>query len=1099
MANNSKHIFIGIGGSGCQTVSQIKEKVYEKRYPNPENGKSRLEAMNDSYRFIFLDTDQRDIDEANRRNRNSFEHGRVPFINPQTDLVNLGRANPLAIYYEATHDKTDTLINKRILEACSPELAAKIPDQPLAFGAGAFRMKSRIAFAHSLADFQTKLQAAISALNDVKTVGGSGCTIFYWVVGSSVGGTGSGMFNDVLYHLNMLHHQIVGDGDPQLVYTMYMPKFFIDANATEEKYALNAYGVLQEVTAFKKMSYDPERNTVMHRLAFLNDYNLVDSRRRYCPFYYLIPIDIQTDKGTSLGTTRTMYRNTAEMLFHLHNGQGGDTFRSDIDNYMNDIMEKDHENFLVPMGYVSLHKPNEQFKEYIRTRFRRDVLQSWLLNVDAKAEEFTTAQKEGLYKELFKELDWNAQKTLANKVYSKSASIDEVMDRSAQGEEPELKECFYMPALQSSFDEFKSYVKSESTEAKTKTYKEKILAGMWKRAESMIREQGLAYAVAGMEELQKVAKAKLDAYNKEGKKNRDAEVANLEDEAKKSFDKAKEYTTLEKIANKSGQKSQVASYLDAMDALADACKTQAMEAWAMNILKDFCEDEKNSEIAKLKNRLGRLEDKVVEMTAKSKKLYNSLSNKLGNAALDVTTVYLPQLKEICDGNGWKSDNFFSKCYRFLFEAKEDKEETPDRKSLGKFIDEVLYVKPSEEMMAELKRQGYVVYPEKDPSLPKDKQPSEDYRFFANEKIDDRDPETIVENFLTDAEIALDILIQGNKDIQDKWENKKIADFFDDLTNDKKDEVRRSLNPALFFSYNSSRIEVTKKEEHVVFVANNEDMAREMLGYEKGNPKHRFESDPDINKALVLKSKFGLALKDYRIYDSLKVVYDKASFREKYFFHHDFAQYQDQLKMTDLPAEELPQHRSFAKMLLLNMFVEDKKLSQFFYEDHFDPENFVKKMYLENENNGDYFEIARPEAFKGIKDGKLCICREDRGRKLFEEIAGVDFVERFNTYCDQYYNYRYGETLDRILVTLLQQKVEVKLDKEDGSDRIPTEIVTGEQVLKNTFKTLQPKLLEQLHACIKNATRQEERVIYMVLFHVVREKFATVQSFISNSK
>ena len=25
---NEKHIFIGLGGSGCQTVSQIKEKVY---------------------------------------------------------------------------------------------------------------------------------------------------------------------------------------------------------------------------------------------------------------------------------------------------------------------------------------------------------------------------------------------------------------------------------------------------------------------------------------------------------------------------------------------------------------------------------------------------------------------------------------------------------------------------------------------------------------------------------------------------------------------------------------------------------------------------------------------------------------------------------------------------------------------------------------------------------------------------------------------------------------------------------------------------------------------------------------------------------------
>ena len=1093
MANNSKHIFIGIGGSGCQTVSQIKEKVYEKRYPNAENGKSRLEAMNDTYRFIFLDTDQRDIDEANRRNRNSFEHGRVPFINPQTDLVNLGRANPLAIYYEAKHDKTDTLINKRILEACSPELAAKIPDQPLAFGAGAFRMKSRIAFAHSLADFQTKLQAAISALNDVKTVGGSGCTIFYWVVGSSVGGTGSGMFNDVLYHLNMLHHQIVGDGDPQLVYTMYMPKFFIDANATEEKYALNAYGVLQEVMAFKKMSYDPERNTVMHRLAFLNDYNLVDARRRYCPFYYLIPIDIQTDKGTSLGTTRTMYRNTAEMLYHLHNGQGGDTFRSDIDNYMNDIMEKDHEDFLVPMGYVSLHKPNEQFREYIRTRFRRDALQGWLLGLSEKTDEFSDADKEAVYKEIFKELDETIPGTAANKILTKAeeATADSLAQTNA--DQLELEDGQKKETLFGYIEDSVKIIKDASGEKQRTADKDKIIASMWKRAEAMTREHGLAYTVAALEKLEEYAKKKFNTFNTgsegtPGSRNTlQSEVDHDETDVESIAAKAEQVTLAEKTINKKGQISQIQAYLAAMQSFAQKKQQFALIEWKMAILKDFCEDEKNSEIAKLKNHLGRLEDKVVEMTAKAKKTYNGLSNKLGNAALDVTTVYLPQLKDICDGNGWKSDNFFSKCYRFLFKAKEDKEETPDRQSLGKFIDDVIYVKPNEEMIAELKRMQYVVYPEIDPNLPKDKQPSEDYRFFANQKLD-RDPETIVENFLTCAEIALDKAISENPQIQDKWENKKISDFFDDLTNDKKDEIRRALNPALFFSYNSSRIEVTKKEEHIVFVANNEDMAREMLGYEKGNPKHRFESDPDVNSAFVLKSKFGLSLKDYRIYDSLKVVYDKASFREKYFFHHDFAQYQDQLRLTDLPMEELPQHRSFAKMLLLNMFSDNNLLGQFFYEDAYDPENYVKQMYIENANNDKYFEIARPEAFQGIKDGKLCLCREDRGRRLFDEISGVDFAQRFNTYCEQYYNYRYGETIERILVAVLQQKNDV-----DGK------LVTGEQILKDNFEKKYPELLDRLHNCIKNSKKQEERIIYMVLFHVVREKLATVQDFISTKK
>ena len=334
-----KHSFIGLGGSGCQTVAQIKEKVYEKKFGETPQTKSRLDAMNENYRFIFVDTDSRDIDEANKRNRTSFEYGRVPFIAPNTDLVNLGKGNPQAIWYEACQD-ADTLINKRILEACSPELAAKIPDQPLAFGAGAFRMKSRIAFAHALSDFQMKLQAAISALNDVKMTGGSDFNIYYWIICSSLGGTGSGIINDVLYHVNMMHRQTVGDGDPQLILTMYMPKLYIDQNSTEEKYTLNAYGVFSEIEAFKCMSQEPSQNTVFHRMALVNDYNLIDPNRKYCPFYYLIPIDVQTDKGTSLGTQHEMYRNTAELLYHIHEGKGGETFRSDIDNYMNDIMER---------------------------------------------------------------------------------------------------------------------------------------------------------------------------------------------------------------------------------------------------------------------------------------------------------------------------------------------------------------------------------------------------------------------------------------------------------------------------------------------------------------------------------------------------------------------------------------------------------------------------------------------------------------------------------------------------------------------------------------------------------------------------------------
>jgi hypothetical protein len=636
---NEKHIFIGIGGQGVKTVSQIKEKVYEKRFPKATESKSRLQAMNDSYRFLFLDTDQRDIDEANKRNRASFENGKVPFISPQTDLINLGRANPLAIYYEAKQDPNN-LINKRILEACSPELASKIPDQPLSFGAGAFRIKSRISFAHALADFQTKLQSAISSLNDVKTVGGGDCIIYYWLVSSSLGGTGSGIFNDVLYHINQIHHQVVGNGDPQLVYTMYMPKVFIDCNATEEKYSLNAFGVFSELEAFKVMSYEPNQNTVMHRLAFNNDYNLVDCNKRYCPFYYLIPIDIQTDKGTSLGSPHVMIRNTAEMLFHLHNGQAGATFRSDIDNYMNDIMERNHKNFLVPMGYVSLQKPNEYFNKYMRTRLRRDILRSWLLSAEGKESKVDESKIPSLITDLFRELDYKIAGTIANKIAGGNAvrTLRETLECQDSASD-KLNSELVWGGIQSMLSDVKRNIENESkTTDKRDAYNKVLVEGIWSQAERWIRQSGLTFAYDAVDKVRsqmaedfKAAETKAKNVN-EKLKEQEAQLENLCREAEEINLKEKTFGS---------NKGDIEAYISALSSYVDEFIKAQVDAWAHDLLKDFCTDEKNDELSKLKKHIASFKDKAAEMNREAVKEYKKLAVKMSEATLDVTTVYLP--------------------------------------------------------------------------------------------------------------------------------------------------------------------------------------------------------------------------------------------------------------------------------------------------------------------------------------------------------------------------------------------------------------------------------------------------------------------------
>lgn len=1083
---NEKHIFIGIGGQGVKTVAQIKAKVYEKRFPEATASKSRLQAMNDSYRFLFIDTDQRDIDNANKDNRESFEHGKVPFISPQTDLINLGRANPQAIYYEAKKDP-NTLINKRILEACSPELSNKIPDQPLSFGAGAFRIKSRIAFAHSLADFQSKLQAAISSLNDVKTVGGEDCIIYYWLVSSSLGGTGSGIFNDVLYHINQLHHQIVGNGDPQLVYTMYMPKVFIDANSTEEKYSLNAFGVFSELEAFKKMSYEEKQKTVMHRLAFNNDYNLIDASKRYCPFYYVIPVDIQTDKGTSLGSPSTMCHNTAEMLYHLHNGQAGATFRSDIDNYMNDIMEQNHEEFLVPMGYVSLQKPQEQFAKYMRARFRRDVLRSWLLCSDKKQASVSKEDVEPLYKQLFMELDPTAGDSIARSFLGNAKKLQKKLDEVDPSKE-KMDEDIEISSISTDLSKVENTFKAESADDKRAHYKKLLVDGIWKQAEGLIREHGLSYTYNAIIEVRKHMLKEYMIEEQDAHDSLDAKekaLSNLKaGELSEMSEKAAKIDLGEKLT-KSNHK-QIEEYVQAVQAYVKSFIDLQIAKWSHDIKRDFCMDEKNDELSKLARHISGMITKAEEMNRDAVKYYKRLATDFGETSMDVTTVYLPMLKTICDGNGWKAGNFFSKLYTKVITAEEDMDETPVRSDLMKFLNQNIYLSADDDAVDAMYKVSLDKKQTEEDNID-EPQKVIDTRFFANPVLVDRgnvSAEKIIEDFLTTATMILEDKLHNDKDIQENWDNRKISTFFSDLTNEEKDEVRRALNPALFFSYNSNRIDVTKKEEHIIFVAGSEDLAAEMLGYQKGNTKHRFEKSGDENTALVLKSKFGLSLKDYRIYDSIKMVYDKATFREKYHFHHDFAQYLDKLTLDNLPYEILPQHRSFVKMLVLEAM--RSELSPLFFKDNYDKydNSYIDTMYYTDCDTS--FKIALPEALitdADVTEGKIGIRTEADGRELFHEFDAKNFADRFNSYKELYHNARFGETTDRLIQAILRTNI------ADGDMTL-----RGEAILKNNYTKKHEELLQTLSEKKHKATNSDEKRLYSIFFKILREDYATVNDF-----
>ena len=55
-----RNIFIGLGGSGVNTVANLKYKIYANL-----DKEHAYEILNENYKFLFIDTDQADVNKLN--------------------------------------------------------------------------------------------------------------------------------------------------------------------------------------------------------------------------------------------------------------------------------------------------------------------------------------------------------------------------------------------------------------------------------------------------------------------------------------------------------------------------------------------------------------------------------------------------------------------------------------------------------------------------------------------------------------------------------------------------------------------------------------------------------------------------------------------------------------------------------------------------------------------------------------------------------------------------------------------------------------------------------------------------------------------------
>ena len=917
-----KHIFIGLGGSGVNTASLIKYKVYERTQGTEM--KSRIEVMNSTYRFLFVDTDSRDVSNANDKYRNLYESGKVDFINKEAELLNLGDTNPYTSYNEAKLCP-DLKINRRIIEACPSMVSESMDNRDLSFGAGALRLKSRIAFGRKESQFIDKLRTCINELNQDE-IDSEKNVIHYWVISSCNGGTGSGIVQDVLYLVNMTHRTLIDKGNPKVGLVLYMPRIFMNLNADNEKYPRNAYAVFKELEAFQKWAKESAKNTLYHRMSMVDDFTLFDEKMSYRPFEFCIPIDFHTERNSNMGSIEKMYSNTAELLFYIHSGKGAGGFKSFLDNYEDGEVSTDSTNFLIPMGYMALRKPNEQFENYVALRSRYEMLRYGILGSAIESADqrknlalklFETIIKDSLFDAgVGKESYFHTIRAMANEMLDEEMPNNIILDS-------DNKVVNKLP-INVSIEEARSAIGSieaaimRRKEEKNKTRKA-IENELWVWTEENCRKYGLQYVKDILQELDSYCQDLYMAYTTdmntsilEGiRPSRKSLVENrdsIEKELDDLYQKAIQITLKEKI-NKSNS-NDVSNFYARLKDWVEASVQVTLSEEAFEMIKDLSYGDRGI-IDRIISHVRKL---VAEASAElngdkgAANGYTSLAKSFYETKLDVTSVYVPDITEYADGYGWREDgNQFSEWYGMV---------------LGHTTDYV----PGE---------GYTPLRNGDASASLEGIFSQMISFFGEEMIQEKyiedeqshlftntnktDFKRIVEDLLDYTERTIKALLRQNSTVCKQWYEKTLANFFSELNTEARHNIQQKTQPAVFFPYSNAMR--TSRIIDRSFCVGPEGVVKDVFleASSAGKTKMINNDDPSVMYKII--TKLGLSFNYYDMYQCIKNEYDACMNKVFYHFHQAFASSGGNPDNIVLPREIKPELVVFTKYLILNQFKE----------------------------------------------------------------------------------------------------------------------------------------------------------------------------------
>ena len=359
------NLFIALGGTGYKVVSEVQKS--NRLFYSSRGGF-------DSNSYLYIDTDQISIEGVSAND-------------PHTKIINLGSFKP-ADHYKG---EKKVEINKWL-----DGEGITMPDKTLREGAQAIRQLSRMAFYYDpnyrdiieglLKDFKTNNQEALDRNEN------NLAALKIYIVTGSAGGTGSGIFIDLVY--TMWRYYIDGgdNGNMDIRAIILMPNLFLGVNDQDLRstYMLNGYAFFQELNALVRQGRSTEVNDQFCNFLTGHLEGIPDST--WQPIKAGILID-DTNKLFDF-THNNLYYVISEFLLAYTLGRDihGDQkiLNEDINSItveaalqsaiVNSSPDKNDEyiNFFSSFGILVLKSANDHFADFVKNQLNQDILHSIL-------------------------------------------------------------------------------------------------------------------------------------------------------------------------------------------------------------------------------------------------------------------------------------------------------------------------------------------------------------------------------------------------------------------------------------------------------------------------------------------------------------------------------------------------------------------------------------------------------------------------------------------------------------------------------------------------------------------------------------------------